>query len=264
MLTRSQLRELHGSRLPLHILEQDYIQALYLRELYEITEELVFKGGTFLKHAHGLDRFSEDLDFTRLGDHGPSSSLREAASSLSHYGVEAAIHNPEEQEKSVTGRLRYRGPLYDGTEKSVRSIHIEVSTRRDVFLEPRWTRLFFEYPETRVINSLSLQKTEALAEKLRALSTREKGRDLYDVWFMLKQGTEAKPSLFMEKMKVMDKQPIVEIRVTEREWRDDLEVLLINPPDYRLVLREVTDELRDYGLEVTVAQPRSRNTETTS
>ena len=49
MITRTQLKKLHKEKLPLHILEQDYIQALILIELYNQTESLVFKGGTLLK-----------------------------------------------------------------------------------------------------------------------------------------------------------------------------------------------------------------------
>lgn len=67
MIDRTRLGDLHGEALPLHILEQGYVQALFLQELYRETETLLFKGGTFLKHAHRLDRFSEDLDFVYEG-----------------------------------------------------------------------------------------------------------------------------------------------------------------------------------------------------
>lgn len=65
MIDCARLRELHDVDLPFYILKQDYIQALFPQELYRETDALVFEGGTFLKHAHGLDRFSEDLGFTR-------------------------------------------------------------------------------------------------------------------------------------------------------------------------------------------------------
>ena len=42
--------------------EKPYIQYLTLNSIAE--EPLVFKGGTYLWFADGLDRFSEDLDFT--------------------------------------------------------------------------------------------------------------------------------------------------------------------------------------------------------
>ncbi|MEA1994528.1 MAG: nucleotidyl transferase AbiEii/AbiGii toxin family protein, partial [Euryarchaeota archaeon] len=203
MITRGQLREIHGSELPLHLLEQDYIQSLFLKELYKRVDSLVFKGGTFLKHAYGLDRFSEDLDFTMYREVDPIENLKDAASKLRSYGVEAYLDKVDLDDPSFSVRLRYRGPLFDGSKKSTGNIHIEVSKRNDVLLEPEWTRLFFEYPETRVVNVLSLQKEEVLAEKLRALSMREKGRDLYDVWFLLRQDVTANDELFSQKMAIV-------------------------------------------------------------
>ena len=227
MLSRKQLRRLHGEGLPLHILEQDYIQALYLQEIYRRTEDLVFKGGTYLKHAYGLDRFSEDLDFTSLGEEEVESVLEGSASALSDYGVEAGLSGYRRMGDSITCLMRYKGPLFDGTERSMGAIHVEVSTRKDILLDPVWERLFFEYPETRVVNALGLRREEALAEKLRALSMREMGRDLYDVWFLMKQGTEIRRTIFEGKMRMVNLVPVVRIGVTERDWRTDLEVVLV-------------------------------------
>jgi len=58
LLDKKQLREIHTAQLPLHVFEQDYIQALFLHTLFQTSDVFVFKGGTFLKHAYGLDRFS--------------------------------------------------------------------------------------------------------------------------------------------------------------------------------------------------------------
>jgi len=248
MIDRKQLRKLHDQDLPLHVLEQDYIQALFLQKLYNQTEALVFKGGTFLKHAHGLDRFSEDLDFTqKKGTENVISQLREVADSISDYGVEAEIDNIEENNFSASCRLRYQGPLYDGSEHSKGSIEIDVSKREDVLTDPEWTRLFFEYPETRVVNALGLSKEELLAEKLRALSTRNKARDLYDCWYLIKQGIQPRNNLFEQKMEVVSEEPVLKISITEEGWENDLEIFLENPPSLDLVRNELVSELEDAG-----------------
>ncbi|MFB6215639.1 MAG: nucleotidyl transferase AbiEii/AbiGii toxin family protein, partial [Candidatus Aenigmatarchaeota archaeon] len=150
MIDRKELRNLHGTQLPLHILEQDYIQALFLSELYKESESLVFKGGTFLKHAYGLDRFSEDMDFTAT-DMNFVEVLQTSTDNLGDYGVEAELIEYKDTEASFQGKLRYRGPLYSGSDKSIGRVEIEISKRDDVFLSPKWTRLFFLYPETRVV-----------------------------------------------------------------------------------------------------------------
>jgi len=252
MITRSQLREIHGIELPLHLLEQDYIQSLFLNELYRKDDSLVFKGGTYLKHAFGLDRFSEDLDFTVCDEADIPEMLREAAKDLGSYGVEATIDRIDDKEISFNGRLRYRGPLYDGSERSMGSIDIEISKRKDVLLKPEWTRLFFEYPELRVLSALALQKEEVLAEKLRALSSRAKGRDLYDVWFLLKQDTPLNKGLFLEKMEVVGGGGEVSISISAEGWEQDLELLLVNPPKYDDVKKEVVQTLIEHGFEVRI------------
>lgn len=250
MITRNQLRKIHGDRLPLHILEQDYIQSLFLEELYTEADSLIFKDGTYLKHAFGLDRFSEDLDFTTDDSQNLKQILKSAASRLIYYNLEAEIDKIENTIRSLNGRLRYRGPLYDGSERSIGNIDIEISKRDDIYLEPEWKRLFFEYPETRAVTVLGLQKEEIFCEKLRALSTRIKGRDLYDVWFLLKQDVKVNKELFEKKMRIVDHPPEINIQISKSEWEQDLDVLLERPPEYDEVKEEVVMELKDAGFTI--------------
>ncbi|EQD44541.1 protein containing DUF1814, partial [mine drainage metagenome] len=51
------------------MLEKDYIINLMLKtiSINKLSDFLVFKGGTALYLFYGLDRFSEDLDFTYTG-----------------------------------------------------------------------------------------------------------------------------------------------------------------------------------------------------
>lgn len=250
MIDRARLRELHGVDLPLHVLEQDYVQALFLQELYRESEGLVFKGGTFLKHAHGLDRFSEDLDFTRYGDFQIVDVLSTAADRLERYGLPATIDRTERKPNAVLGRLRYEGPLFDGSDRSRGSVELEVSTRDDVVRDPEWRRLFVPYPETRAVTARCLVIEEAFAEKLRALSTRSLGRDLYDCWFLLEQGVSLELDLFERKMAVVDEPAQVTISTTAREWEQELAVLLEHPPAYGDVLETVVDAIEAAGLSV--------------
>ncbi len=252
MITRRQLRKIHSENLPLHILEQDYIQALFLTELYLKSEDLVFKGGTYLKHALGLDRFSEDLYFTKMGGDDLLGALKNSAERMIDYGIETELNKLKEDKTSITARLRYKGPLYQGTERSMGNVNIEVSKRDDVFLTPEWVRLFFKYPEIRVVNSLCLKKEEILAEKLRALSVRTKGRDLYDVWFLLKVGIGIDKKLYERKMSVIGKKPNLEISITKARWDQDLLVLLERPPEFEMIKAEVITALEQIGIKVVI------------
>src|SRR3989344_5801481 len=49
-------------------IEKDYFQDLLLFNIYKQTNLLIFKGGTALYKLYDLQRFSEDLDFTLIGD----------------------------------------------------------------------------------------------------------------------------------------------------------------------------------------------------
>ena len=49
-------------------MEKDYFQDLLLFNIYKQTNLLIFKGGTALYKLYGLQRFSEDLNFTLIGD----------------------------------------------------------------------------------------------------------------------------------------------------------------------------------------------------
>jgi len=245
MITREQLRKIHSANLPLHVFEQDYIQALFLHIIYKHSESLVFKGGTYLKHAYGLDRFSEDLDFTLIQ---PIPHLdkrfQHLADELSVFGVTATIDHINKKTISFNARLVYNGPLYTGSEQSQGHIHLELSKRNDIIYDPEWTRLFFPYPELRVISVLGLRKEEVLAEKLRALSMRKKPRDLYDVWFLLNQNVPIDPVLFQKKMEIVHEPSVVSIAIGEKEWHRDLATLLDHPPSFEKVKTDVITKLK--------------------
>jgi predicted nucleotidyltransferase component of viral defense system len=243
MIERTRLRDLHGEELPLHALEQDYVQALFLQELYRETDGLVFKGGTFLKHAHGLDRFSEDLDFTQVPESEGIDALESAAAALERYALPAELDDVERRADAILARLRYEGPLYDGTDRSRGTIELDVSTRDDIVRETDWIRLFFPYPETRAVTARCLSIEEAFAEKLRALGTRSLGRDLYDSWFLLQQNVSIDRECFERKMATLGEPTTVTIDISTREYERDLSVLLEHPPPYDSVLETVTDAL---------------------
>lgn len=250
MITRQQLRQIHPERLPLHVLEQDYIQALFLSTLYRQTDQLCFKGGTYIKHALGLDRFSEDLDFTSIDGTGHGNDLQTATDAMRRYGVRADLEIHAEGVRSLTAKLRYEGPLYNGTILSRGSITIDVSKRHDLFIPPIWRRLFFVYPELRVVNVLGLTDEELIVEKLRALSVRENARDLYDLWFLLNLGLQVDTTLFEKKMAVVNANPAVIIHISKAMWTRDLEILLEHPPSYETVRASVVARLEKQDLTI--------------
>jgi len=198
MLTRQQvLKAADFHSVPAHIIEQDYLHSLFLSRLYSTPAalSLVFKGGTCLRLVHKLDRFSEDLDFSlyqaseELRAQFPG-LFRAAASSLSFLGIDAVIAKERSASGSFSCRLRYAGPLFDGSDLSRGSVSIDVSLRDDVFLKPAWAPVAPEYPDVPGVRVLCMQEAEIFSEKLRAAISRAKPRDFYDIWFLLGRDIE--------------------------------------------------------------------------
>ena len=67
MITKEDLKE-YGRTFGFNLgqAEKDYLQHIFLLFLSRnISNELVFKGGTALQKIYGINRFSIDLDFTK-------------------------------------------------------------------------------------------------------------------------------------------------------------------------------------------------------
>lgn len=221
--------------------EKSYFQDIMLFILYEqFGQELVFKGGTALQRAYGLDRFSEDIDFT-LTKELPLREVLERG--LARFYLEAEIQEAGSA-LSLNYVLRIRGPLYIGIRNSLCRIELDFSRREQVLLETTMItlgRLLEELPAFEVV---VMAKEEILAEKVRAVLTRTKARDVYDVWFLLQAGTKMNFGLLAQKLQYYQKgyRP-AELRqhlhLKESIWESELTPLIPRVPPFRQVVREI-------------------------
>ena len=150
---------------------------------------LAFKGGTALNFVYlkKLKRLSVDLDFNAIGkkkelldlrDNAMDTALREAAEVM---GYEVEI------DKSYF-RYSYHF-LYDRLDGAEDYIKVEISFRDRVAVLPLKLSKFRFSGSGKSIQVRTLSFVEMLAEKLRALYTRESGRDLFDVFNALEMVT---------------------------------------------------------------------------
>ena len=202
MLTRTDLESYRSiSGLNLGQIEKDYLQHLVLSLISRATgDELVFKGGTCLQKAFGLDRFSEDLDFTLTRSTNIDALSSSFVRGLRAFGYEASIEVKRKKD-SHSLRLKIQGPLFQGTDRSLCSLHMEISVREKVLLEPENKSLYPIYDDLPPYSLLIMDKKEILGEKMRALVTRDRARDLYDIHFLLKKNTEVDWEIVQKKMK---------------------------------------------------------------
>lgn len=219
----------------------DYLQHVYLYFLYRtIKDELVFKGGTCLQKTYGLNRFSDDLDFTKKGH----ARVKDIARNITAFGHETQIVTGKKNKSGATYLLKAKGPLYDGTEKSLAYIHLDISSREKPLLEPELklvTPIYHDLPPY----TLSAMKIEEIAaEKVRAIMTRDKARDVYDLWHLLRKGTSIDIDIVNKKLEYyameFDNRGFTEaLKKRNKIWGQELNSLMHSPPD----LREVNNEI---------------------
>ncbi len=241
MLTKEQLMEIHHEKVPLHLLELDYIQSIILKQIYLREDMLVFKGGTCLRKVHKLNRFSEDLDFNILtGD--PKDMLEQGVKGLERTGIDAEISHFDDRKDVCLAKIRYSGPLYQGTSLSRGSIQIDIS-KHVVHREPEWRTVMENYPDVGTYSLKTMQPQEILAEKFRSLVQREMPRDLYDIWFLLNTGTSLDAGLLEQKFKDLGMTPEEPENILEnyssKGWERDMENLIHRVPEKGSLLEDI-------------------------
>ena len=107
----------------------------------------------------------------------------------------------------MTGkRFLLSATLPDSTLKSF--INLDFSFREQVF-EVENSHLKPEYPILFTSEVSHLSKNEIISEKIRAIMHRQKGRDIYDLWFLLANNAKLDPKLIEENSDIMMKCMII-------------------------------------------------------
>lgn len=169
-----------------------------LHSLREITQELVlaslgrsdffshasFQGGTCLRIFHGLDRFSEDLDFSLLKpncDFQWAGYLQLITRDLALYGYETAGSPEPLKDDAIQKILDFR---YGGRTGSLAKIRITLEIDTNPPEGAQEERRVIDFP---FLSRVTVQDLPSLfAGKLHALLCREylKGRDWFDfLWY---------------------------------------------------------------------------------
>ncbi len=173
-------------RLSLINTEKDYLQDLILFSIYSnIGKELVFKGGTSLYKIYKLNRFSEDLDFTLTKEFDIKKIANKIISNLLLLNVKSKIKDIKKYKNEINIRLLINGPLYKGNKETQCFIPLNISMKDKVLIEPKKESVISLYRELPSFDLFLMQEEEILAEKVRAIFTRLKPRDIYDLWFLL-------------------------------------------------------------------------------
>lgn len=203
MLSKSELIKVAEIKhLSLRNAEKDYLLELILYSISDLRANLIFKGGTALYKFYNLNRFSEDLDFDIAGKRfDVDAVIKRVVRSLELIGMQRTIHEKMMHGNEINVRFAIRGPLYDGNKNSMSRVTLNLSKREQPLLVQE--KLFVpSYQEIPSFELSVLDAKEIAAEKIRCIMTREKSRDVYDLWFLFKRGTHMDISLVNKKLKI--------------------------------------------------------------
>lgn len=159
---------------------REYVQHLFLSNLYRQREAkgLFFKGGTALRILYQSPRFSEDLDFSSQ-IHSSSRTetlIEETLLQLNNEGIQLEMI----EAKETTG-----GYLFDSrTRIFEREIGIKLNfvIKKNLEGDSIVVRAAF-IPS---YNVLALRQMDLIGEKIQAFLTREKARDFFDLYFIIR------------------------------------------------------------------------------
>ncbi len=184
--------------------EKDYMEELFLGEIYTSSANLVFKGGTAISKFYGSVRFSDDLDFSIASDHdGKNNVHSELASVVDKLSGEYPLKIMREKNNKdmLVYELSIRGPLFE-TLNRYQHLKIEVDRNASVIGRTDVFRRNPVYPDLKPYVAVVMGRKEILAEKVVALLFRHnmKARDLYDIYYLLQNGTAVEVSMIDRKM----------------------------------------------------------------
>ncbi|MFP4050503.1 MAG: nucleotidyl transferase AbiEii/AbiGii toxin family protein [Thermoplasmata archaeon] len=249
-MNREDLKEYIGiTAFSLGHVEKDYFQHILLGVLSrKWSSNLIFKGGTALQKIGMITRFSEDLDFTEEKEISPkdiSDSLKKAIES---YNYPVVVDRFTDEEITAGFRMKIEGPLYRNN-RGVCSIRFELSRREEVLLKPHSEEIDPPYKDVLPYVVKIMDKDEILSEKIRAILTRDKVRDVYDTYKLIENGAKLREDLINKKLEFydmkLDKSELIErCKELSVRWDKDLASLMKSVPPKDSAVKNVIDEVK--------------------
>ena len=170
----------------LPMVEQDLIISRALIDLFNqpiVRESLVFRGGTALNklYINPPARYSEDIDLVQIKPEPIGKTLDAIREVLDPW-----LGDPQRKLTERSAKLVYRYTSIDNTPAKLK---IEINTTEHFNVRPIIEKLHQVDSEwfNGSASLLTYHLDELMATKLRALYQRRKGRDLFDLWYVLEQ-----------------------------------------------------------------------------
>lgn len=207
---------------------REYIQHLFLSYLYKMpgAGDLLFKGGTALRIIYQSPRFSEDLDFTGQNIYDTSAIEQLFISTLTEI-EKTGITIDLKEAKPTTGG--YLGIIHYELHDFIEDMKFEVSLRRGKTQKNDISSIINDYvPSYSLIHQAA---KEIVGGKIAALLDRQKPRDYYDLYFILRH-----PEL----NKCLNKKilPRVKENLSKSRVNFKRELSMLLPVSHQLILKD--------------------------
>jgi len=177
---------------------REYWEMFILDGLYSsvLGTSLIFKGGTALRLIYNSPRFSEDLDFSLFGKI-KFNDFKKIMENIISKQPELSIKEIYSKKNTYFVLIKFKQEYLS----QMLSLKIEISKRKLSFKENIDFKLSTaSSPTTNLRPLLKVLTLERLfKEKIDALSSRKKARDLFDIWFV---GQLLKKEISLPKMKL--------------------------------------------------------------
>lgn len=201
---------------------REYWEMFVLDGLYSsvLGTSLVFKGGTALRLIYNSPRFSEDLDFSLLSKVN-FNDFKKIVKDIISQQPELSIKEIYSKKNTYFTLIKFKQEYLSQT----LSIKVEISKRKLSLKKDIDFKLSTaSSPTTNLKPLVKVFTLECLfKEKLNALSSRKKARDLFDIWFI---GQLLKKQISLPK-----------IRLGKTDIKQELNRLL--PKNYQPVIPEL-------------------------
>ncbi len=226
--------------------EKDYFQHIILSAISrKMGASLVFKGGTALQKCGVIPRFSEDLDFTATRRISVESIRETVERVLRTYNYPCETDKMAEDERSAGFRIKIRGPLYRNG-RGISTIKIDISKRENLILPPQSRVLSPVYSDILPYPIKIMSFEEIAAEKIRAIYTRNRARDLYDLYKLIENGVQIEIDVIDRKLEYYNMKFEPEIFIercaeSALKWEKELMGLMETVPPKDMVLEKIEE-----------------------
>ena len=238
--------------------EQDLVISRALIDLYSnphIIDNLVFRGGTALNKLFIKPpaRYSEDIDFVQRS----SAPIGETIDTIRDI-LQPWLGEPKRKITQRSVKLFYQ---YEAINNLPAKLKIEINTIEHFQVLPPRLEQFDIASEwfSGSVPIVTYEINELMATKLRALYQRRKGRDLFDLWYVVTHELiqlEQVFSIFVKycdynNVKISGKEFIknLELKKSNRDFKTDMDILLPSKLNwnfeeaYQLVIDKVINKL---------------------